>query len=147
MNWDAIKQNTSEVYPKHSITIFTMNTETGKPATCWVDKGYKDYKYKKECMYNCFISVDLTNEFNAKKEGLDFADIEDFFTTKLREACICHIIARITTAKGLNIELYIDDVEKGIEKFNEIENDPGRLVNFDCEISDDEDWDNVSGLF
>lgn len=146
MNWNEIKKDKDKVYPAHSITLFMMNTETGKPATCWVDKGYRDYPYKNQCMYNCFISIDLSTEFNSRKKELDFADIEDYFVTKLREACICHIVARITTVKGLNLELYVDDVESALAKFNEIENDPDRLINFDCEITDDENWENVKNL-
>jgi len=51
-----------------------------------------------------------------------------------------------TKLKPIAIELYIDDVERVIHKLNEIESDENRLVNFNCEICDDENWDNVASL-
>jgi len=147
MDWNEIKADNQQIYPPNSITLFLMDTESGLPGTCWVDKAYADYPYKKECMFNCYISVDLLNdEFNLQKKDLDYADIEDYFTTQLREISVCHIVARITTDNGIAIELYTDDVERVIQKLNEIESDKNRLVNFNCEIYDDESWDNVSNL-
>ncbi|OPB87470.1 DUF695 domain-containing protein [Elizabethkingia ursingii] len=147
MDWNEIKADNQQIYPPNSITLFLMDTESGLPGTCWVDKAYADYPYKKECMFNCYISVDLLNdEFNLQKKDLDYADIEDYFTTQLREVSVCHIVARITTDNGIAIELYADDVERVIQKLNEIESDKNRLVNFNCEIYDDENWDNVSNL-
>ena len=147
MDWNEIKAGNQQIYPPNSITLFLMDTESGLPGTCWVDKAYVDYPYKKECMFNCYISVDLLNDkFNLQKKDLDYADIEDYFTTQLREVSVCHIVARITTDNGIAIELYIDDVERIIQKLNEIESDKNRLVNFNCEIYDDENWDNVSNL-
>ncbi|OPC03924.1 DUF695 domain-containing protein [Elizabethkingia ursingii] len=147
MDWNEIKADNQQIYPPNSITLFLMDTESGLPGTCWVDKAYADYPYKKECMFNCYISVDLLNdEFNLQKKDLDYADIEYYFTTQLREVSVCHIVARITTDNGIAIELYTDDVERVIQKLNEIESDKNRLVNFNCEIYDDESWDNVSNL-
>ena len=40
----------------------------------------------------------------------------------------------------------MDDVEKAIHKFNELEENADRLVNFSCEISDDENWENVDEI-
>ncbi|MDR2231351.1 MAG: DUF695 domain-containing protein [Flavobacteriaceae bacterium] len=147
MDWNEIKADNQQIYPPNSITLFLMDTESGLPGTCWVDKAYADYPYKKECMFNCYISVDLLNdEFNLQKKDLDYVDIEDYFTTQLREVSVCHIVARITTDNGIAIELYADDVERVIQKLNEIESNENRLVNFNCEIYDDESWDNVSNL-
>jgi hypothetical protein len=146
MNWEDIKVNNEKIYPVNSITVFMMDTESGKPATHWVDKAYKNYPYKKECMFNCLITVDLTDDLNANKPNLDIADIEEYFTAKLREVCVCHIVARITTDTGINLELYVDDVEKAINRLNELEEDTDRRVNFDCEITDDENWGNVDGI-
>jgi hypothetical protein len=146
MNWEDIKLSHEKIYPANSITVFMMDTESGKPATHWVDKAYKSYPYKKECMFNCFMTVDLTDGFNSKKQDLDIADIEKYFTAKLREVCVCHLVARITTDHGINLELYVDDVENTIHKLNELEADADRLVNFNCEINDDENWENVAGI-
>ena len=147
MDWNEIKADNQQIYPPNSIPLFLMDTESGLPGTCWVDKAYADYPYKKECMFNCYISVDLLNdEFNLQKKDLDYADIEDYFTTQLREVSVCHIVARITTDNGIAIELYADDVERIIQKLNEIESDKNRLANFNCEIYDDENWDNISNL-
>lgn len=146
MNWEEVKLDNRKVYPTNSITIFMMDTENGKPATHWVDKAYKNYEFKGECMFNCYVSIDLTDDFNSQKEDLDFAEIEAYFTTQLRKVCVCHLVARITTDTGINLELYVDNVEDAINKFNEIEQDANRLVNFNCEINDDENWENVAGI-
>ncbi|MEH7889231.1 DUF695 domain-containing protein [Elizabethkingia meningoseptica] len=147
MEWNEIKTDNQKIYPQNSITLFLMDTEAGIPGTCWVDKAYANYPYKQECMFNCYISVDLLDdEFNRRNKDLDYAGIEDYFTTQLRQVCVCHIIARITTDYGIAIELYVDDVERVIQKLNEIESDENRLVNFNCEICDDENWDNVASL-
>lgn len=146
MNWDELKSDSQKIYPANSITVFMMNTESGKPSTHWVDKAYRAYPYKAECMFNCFITIDFTDEFNSKKENLNPVDIENYFTAKLREVCVCHIIAKITTDKGINLELYVDDVESAINTFNELEENPDRFVNFNCEINDDEDWENVARI-
>lgn len=146
MNWNEIKVDHKKIYPENRITVFMMDTESGKPATHWVDKAYENYEFKKECMFNCYITIDLTDSYNAQKIDHDVTEIEHYFRTNLREVGVCHLIARITTDVGMHIELYVDDVENAINKFNELEEDPHRLVNFDCEISDDEEWVNVSEI-
>jgi hypothetical protein len=146
MNWEEIKLDKKKIYPTNKITIFMMNTESGKPATHWVDIAYKNYGFKNECMFNCYITVDLTDEFNSKKQNLDIVEIENYFKMQLRGVCVCHIVARITTDIGINLELYVDNVENAINKFNELEEDANRLVNFSCEINDDENWENVDEI-
>lgn len=146
MNWKEIKLVNEKVYPANSITVFMMDTESGVPATHWVDKAYTNYAFKNECMYNCYITVDFTDDFNQLKQPLDNAEVEKYFTTKLREVCICHHVARITSDSGINLELYVDDVESALKKFNELEEDSERLVNFDCEINDDPEWVNVAEI-
>lgn len=146
MNWKEIKLVDQKVYPANSITVFMMDTATGVPATHWVDKAYTNYAYKEECMFNCYITVDFTDEFNQLKQPLDNAELEKYFTNNLREVCVCHHIARITTDNGISLELYVDDVEAAIKKFNELESDQARLVNFNCEINDDPEWNNVAEL-
>ena len=143
MNWKEIKLDDKEIYPENSITVFMMETESGKHTTHWVDKAYKNYKFKKECMFNCYITVDFTDDFNSQKQNIDVTEIENYFKNKLREVCVCHIVARITTDTGINLELYVDNVENAINKFNELEEGTDRLVSFSCEINDDEDWENV----
>lgn len=147
MSWNEIKTDNKKIYPSESITLFMMETNSGKTATHWVDKAYENYAFKKECMYNCFVEVHFTNEKNSTEEIIDIAEIEDLFKTKLRKVCVCHIIARITTDQGINIEYYVDDVEKAIATFNQIEDELDSSFSFSCEISDDEDWGNVAELF
>lgn len=147
MNWNDIKTDNQKVYPTESITVFMMDTDSGKPETHWVNKGYEQYAYKKQCPFNCFVTVDFNDDFNATNLTLDVAEIEALFKNKLREVCVCHIVARTTTDTGINIEYYIDDVERAIAKFTEIEQAENQVISFDCEIIEDEDWDNVAVLF
>ncbi len=143
MNWKETRLDKMQIYPVNSITVFMMDTENGRPETHWVDKAYKNYIYKNECKFNCYLTVDFSDDFNAQKDHLDIADIEKYFTTNLRAVCVCHLVARITTDIGINLEFYVDDVEEAIKRLNELEEDTDRLVNFDCEITEDEAWENV----
>jgi hypothetical protein len=146
MHWEEIKSDNQQVYPTSSLSIFMMPTESGKPATHWVDKAYQNYPFKKECPFNCYVSIDFTEDFNTQKEQLDIVEIENYFRNQLRSVCVCHLIARVTTDNGINLELYVDNVEQAIEKLNEMEADINRLVDFNCEINDDENWDNVAEI-
>lgn len=146
MNWKETRLDNGQIYPVNSFTVFMMDTENGRPETHWVDKAYTNYAFKNECKFNCYITVDFTDAFNAQKDHLDIVDIEKYFTTNLRAVCVCHLVARITTDTGINLELYVDDVEVAIQKLNELEDDTDRLINFDCEINEDEEWENVSEI-
>lgn len=56
MEWNEIKTNDQKIYPPNSITLFLMDTEAGLPCTCWVDKAYTDYPYKKNvCITVIFL--------------------------------------------------------------------------------------------
>ncbi|MBW3517908.1 DUF695 domain-containing protein [Flavobacterium sp. NKUCC04_CG] len=143
MNWKETSLDKMQIYPVNSITVFMMDTQNGKTETHWVDKAYKNYKFKKECKFNCYITVDFTDDFNAQQDQLDITDIEKYLTTNLREVCVCHLVARITTDVGINLEFYVDEVEEAIKRLNELEEDTDRLINFDCEITEDEEWENV----
>ncbi|SHG87434.1 DUF695 domain-containing protein [Pedobacter caeni] len=146
MTWEEVKMDTQKVYPKSSITVFLMDTEQGKPATHWVDKAYKDYSYKRFCPFNCLVSIDLSDRFNVSKANIDTVEIENYFKEELRKVCVCHLLARVTTDNGFDLELYLDDVEEALKKFRTLENDPDRLLNFNCEITEDNDWENIEGL-
>lgn len=146
MDWEEIKKDNQKIYPENSMTTFIMNTEKGNSATHWVDKAYKDYSYKSYCPYNCLITVNLSNEFNLNKSDLDIESVEKYFKDELRKVCVCHFLARITTEDGFNLELYVDDVENALDKLTELESDPNRAVNFDCEITDDREWETIGVL-
>lgn len=146
MTWEEVKTDSQKVYPQSSITVFLMDTEQGKPATHWVDKAYKEYSYKEFCPFNCLVSIDLGDAFNVSKGNMDIVEVENYFKDELRKVCVCHLLARVTTDHGFDIELYVDDVERALEKFEELAQNPGRLLNFNCEITEDSDWENIEGL-
>ncbi|MES2656678.1 MAG: DUF695 domain-containing protein [Bacteroidota bacterium] len=107
--WNEIK-NTDKVYPQPSITLLALQTKNG-PGTGWVDMGYKKYPYKKNCRYNFLIKVYFTDSIAGKNPDLDIGTIEDFFIDELRKICVAHIVGRLATDNGLNIEMYLDKLE------------------------------------
>jgi len=143
--WEEIKK-TDTIYPEHSISILRLKTESGKLATGWIDKAYKDYRYKKYCLYNFLIMVDLTDEIAQSNQELDMGTIEDYFVNELRNICIAHIVARVATDKGFNIEMYLEDDDAAVNHLRSILDNPSRIVSFNCEVNIDPKWDAVSGL-
>jgi hypothetical protein len=71
---------------------------------------------------------------------LDMGMIEDFFIDELRKVCIAHIIARVVTEKGMNIEMYLELKEPAMKHLKAILNDPNRPVSFKFEVKDDPKW-------
>jgi hypothetical protein len=143
--WNDIKK-TDKVYPQNSISILMMKTESGKPSTGWVDKAYKQYEYKKFCPYNFMIMVSLKDSVAQKNPTLDMGTIETFFTEELRKVGIAHIIARVATDDGVNIEMQLEDNKAAMEHLQNILADPNRLVSFNCEVNYDPKWTAVAGL-
>lgn len=142
--WDDIK-NTDKVYPENSITLFTLQTKNG-PGTGWVDKGYIKYPYKKNCRYNFLIKVDLTDEIAEKNPDLDMGTIEDFFTDELRKIGVAHIVGRLVTDKGLNIEMYLEKLEEPQSHLEFLSKKADRLFSFEIESNEDPWWLAIRGL-
>ena len=145
IDWNKIK-NTPAVYPQDSISILQLTTESGGMGTGWINKGYQDYKFKKFCPYNFLISVNLSDEISETNPDLDMGTIEDYFTDEMRKLGIAHIVARVVTDEGLNIEMYIENVKDSYEKLQELRVDPNRLVTFDVEVNEDPKWRAIRGL-
>lgn len=143
--WDEIKK-TDKVYPANSISIFMLNTVSGQPGTGWFDAGYEKYAYKKSCPYNFLIMVSLKDSIAIKNPGLDMGTIEDFFVQELRKVCIAHIVARVVTDEGLNIEMYLEQQEPAMNHLRTILENPNRLVSFNCEVTEDPEWTVIKEL-
>jgi hypothetical protein len=144
-NWEEIKK-TDKVYPPHSISLLMLNTDSGKSGTAWVDKGYDKYAYKEFCPYNFLIMVDLTDSIAESNADLDMGTVEDFFVDELRKVCVAHIVARVVTDKGMNIEMYLELQKPAMKHLRTILDNPNRLVSFSCEVNEDPKWNAVSGL-
>lgn len=142
--WEEIK-NTEQAYPVNSISLFTLNTKNGL-GTGWVNKGYKKYPYKRNCPYNFLIKVDLTDEISNNNEDLDTGTIEDFFVDELRKICIVHMISRLTTEKGITIEMYLEELEEPKKYLEVLITNPSRLVSFEIEVNNDPLWLATRGL-
>jgi len=90
--------------------------------------------------------VDLTDDISQKNPDLDFHTIEEFFINELRKICVAHIVARVVTDKGINIEMYLEFLEPALKHLKRILEDPNRIVSFDCLVSKDPEWKAVSQL-
>lgn len=145
VNWEEIKK-TDKVYPPNSISILMLKTDSGKPGTGWVDKAYDKYPHKKYCPHNFLIMVDLTDSIAENNPDLDMGTIEDFFVDELRKVCVAHIVARVVTDNGMNIEMYLELQEPAMKHLQTILDNPNRLVSFSCEVNEDPKWTAVSGL-
>lgn len=140
------EQSSGNVYPQNSISLLMLETESGKPATAWVDNAYHDYKYKNYCPYNFLLTIDLTDEIATRNENIDMGMVEDYFVSEVRKICIAHIVARVPTDVGMNIEMYVEELNPAMGHLKEIFESDTRLVTFGCEINQDPEWKAVEGL-
>jgi hypothetical protein len=132
-------KESADLYPKNSISVVMVQTESGKPATGWVDLAYVDYKFKKCCPFNLQFSVEIP-ENNTESDELDFGTIEGYFINELKKGCITHPVARVATDFGFIMDIYVDDAELASKKLSEMYEDPNKLVEFGCGFNKDSKW-------
>ncbi|QIE58986.1 DUF695 domain-containing protein [Rasiella rasia] len=113
-----------------------VQSESGKPATGWVDMGYVDYKFKKCCPFNLQFSVEIPND----NDTIDFATLEDYFVDELKKGCVVHLVARVATDFGFIMDMYIDDAEFASEKLAGLLEDDTKMVEFGCGFNQDPKW-------
>jgi hypothetical protein len=143
--WTTIKTS-DNAYPKNSISILILKTKSGGTGTGWVDKAYDKYAYKKYCSFNVLIKVDLADSIAKNNPDLDMGSVEEYFLENLRKICIAHIVARLVTDEGMNIEMYVEKGKQVAQLLQSMQVDKNRLVSFTTEINKDPDWTAVSGL-
>jgi|SRR5690554_1513512 len=136
VNWNEIRL-TDGVYPSNSISIVMVTSDSGKPATGWVDLGYKDYQYKKYCPYNLQFNIWIDE---STPEDLDMGTIEDYFTDILKKECVVHRVARVATDFGMIMDLYIDNPEFAQATLAELSESKDKLVEFGCGFNNDPKW-------
>ena len=135
-NWNEIRV-TDEVYPSNSISIVMVTSESGKPATGWVDLGYRDYQYKKYCPFNLQFNIWIDE---STPEDLDMGTIEDYFTDILKKECVVHRVARVATDFGMIMDLYVDNPEFVQATLAELSESKDKLVEFGCGFNNDPKW-------
>jgi hypothetical protein len=143
--WKEIKIK-GDAYPTNSISILMVRTESGKPGTGWVDKGYVNYEYKKFCPYYFLIKVDLTDAIAKLNSDLDMGTIENYFIDNIRNICVSHIVARLVNDKGLSIEIYSETNFLVLRKLQSMQTDNNRLVSFEVAVKKDPKWTVVERL-
>ncbi len=136
IDWEKIRL-TEIVYPSNSISIIITQTESGKPATGWVDLGYKEYPYKQYCPFNLQFNIWLDE---TTPEGLDMGTIEDYFTNILKKECVSHCVSRVATDFGMIMDLYIDNPEFAQKILGELSESTDKLVEFGCGFNHDPEW-------
>jgi len=135
----AAMRDSADVYPKNLISVIMLQTESGKPATGWVDLAYVEYEFKKCCPFNLQFSVEIS-ENNTKSDELDDGTIEDYFINELKKGCITHPVARVATDFGFKMDMYVDNVDFASKKLAEMYENPNKLVEFGCGINSDPKW-------
>ena len=144
--WYAIKES-KDLYVKGPIAILRMKSKKGLLLTGWVNKGYKDYPYKNFCKQNFLIKVNLLDNPAASNSNIGMDTIEEYFLSNLREACVCHLVARLATDEGLNLEMYLDDRDSAMITLLNLSKNQNNLASFTYENHYDPHWDAVQGLF
>jgi hypothetical protein len=145
VDWETVKHS-DQIYPEHSFTILKLTMQNGKLGTGWVDKSYKKYEFKEFCPYHIGISIDLTDKISENNPDLDMGTIEDFFSDELKRKCVCHVVSRLISDRGMEIECYSEEnepIEQFLKKISLAEN---RLVSFNHEIVYDPKWKRVNRL-
>jgi hypothetical protein len=145
INWEEIRE-TEIVYPKSSVSLLALSDLNGEVLTGWIDLAYEAYEFKKYCPVNFLIKIDLTDEIAAQNPDLDMGYIEDFILEESRKFGIAHMVARLTTDKGMNIEMYADNAQKVLEHLWAISQDTDRLFTFEIDANKDAKWSAFSQL-
>jgi hypothetical protein len=112
-------------------------SESGKPATGWVDLGYKEYTYKKYCPFNLQFNIWIDK---TTPEELEMGSIEDYFTDILKKGCVVHPVARVATDFGMIMDLYIDNPDFAQQVLGELSESDKKLVEFGCGFNHDPKW-------
>lgn len=136
IEWEEIRL-TDVVYPTNSISVVMTQSESGKPATGWVDLGYKEYDYKKYCPFNLQFNIWIDE---TTPEDLDMGTIEDYFTNILKKECVVHLVARVATDFGMIMDLYIDNPDFAQKVLGELSESDKKLVEFGCGFNHDPKW-------
>ena len=72
----SIKDGT--VYPKDSISVLQIQTESGNLATAWINQGYRNYKYKIFCPCFYKLQIGYSQLSESELETIDMSTIEDY---------------------------------------------------------------------
>ncbi len=143
--WLAIK-TTGNVYPIPAISILRLTTKSGKAATGWLDKSYHQYAYKRFSPYNLLVNVALPKQPAETTADIDMEAIPHFFITEVRRVSIAHIVARIVTDKGMDLEIYLEQKQPVIKHLDQLRDNPALFDSFTYEIIRDPRWTAVDGL-
>jgi hypothetical protein len=145
IDWNTIKQS-DKVYPKHSISLVTVQNQEGEISTGWIDKGYEKYPYMGYCPTCMLIRVDLTDSIAESNSDLDMGTVEDFFLENLQKFGVAHMIARIATESGMDIFMYVENKKQSETFLLELSASHERLVSFQIEMTDDPKWKIANNL-
>ena len=135
MDWNLVKTS-NQAYPENSISLIMVQTDSGNPATGWVDMAYTDYPYKKQCPFNLQFAI----EIDENSGELDFGTIEDYFINALKKGCVVHPVARVATDFGCIMDVYVDDADFASKLLTEMHEDPNKIVEFGCGFNQDPKW-------
>lgn len=145
VDWEVVKSS-NQIYPKHSFTLLKLTMLNGMLGTGWVDKSYRTYEFKEFCPFHIGISIDLTDKVAENNPDLDMGTIEDFFLDELKRICICHLVSRLVSDRGMELECYSEENEP-IEQFlRKVSLAKDRLVSFIYQIDFDPKWKQVNKL-
>jgi len=139
INWVEVRE-TENVYPISSLSLLALSDKNGMASTGWIDLAYEDYEYKKYCPVNFLLKIDLTDEIAERNPDLDMGTIEDILTEESRKYGVAHMVARLVTDKGMDIEMYADNAERVLEHLWTISQKPERQFSFEIDANKDPKW-------
>ena len=123
------------VYPGESITVMQIQTESGGFGTAWINKKYKDFKFKEYCPFLFILKIDLSNITDEQRDILDMSTIEDFFDERMKEIGVSHFIARFVTDKGMDMIFYTEANPEFEEVLNSLKSKNELGLEFEIDLN------------
>lgn len=143
--WNSVKKS-SHLYPAGPMVTLKIKSTDGRLLSGWVNSGYKKYAHRQFCAYNFLINVTYPGAALSHTET-DMETVEQYFRSQLQNVCVSHMVARLATIEGLNLEMYLEDATAGKAALQKMANNPYNFFSFTYEYHFDPDWEAVSGIF
>ena len=135
----AIQNGT--IYPSNSISVLQIQTESGKPATAWINKGYKNYKYKSFCPWFIKLQIGFSQVNQDELGNIDMVEIEDYIEDKFKQIGVTHFIGRFVTDSGMDILLYTEPKNEFENLINQLAQKNKYNLDIGCELNEaDSKW-------
>ena len=116
--WDEIKKS-KEVYPTDTLTAYNFKVLDFIERR-WINKAYKDYKYKSYCPRKVEFRFDAASPGVWSLLSGDTLGLAKFLQADMQKQGICHLVAQTLSYNKLTIYFYLEDELFPFETENKI---------------------------